>query len=427
MRTFERYYNAIRFLEGLSNLPLDGDYMSTQRHEGVYLKRMRSFLQLIGNPEKGMKYIHITGTSGKGSVTNTLHEILHLAGKNVGSFTSPFVTTSIEKIRVGSLFIDPHEFADIVDYLKPYIDTAYMHGPYGRPSYFEIFLAIAFVYFKQKKCEWVVLEVGLGGRFDATNIIERPVVTAITTIDYDHTHILGNSLKKIAYDKAGIIKKGCTFFTTEQRPALIDLFAHICTQLKVKMVHLPSQIHYREYNRALVTAIARHVGIADSVIHKGIQQARLQCRFEIMHHQPYIVLDGAHNRSKIRSTLSNLKGLSYRHLHLVIGMAENKDDRVILQEIVPHADAVYISRFQIKERKCAHPKKLAEETRKHSKRSARVHTYLDPQHAFNHACTDAKKDDLILVVGSFFLAGEIRQRWYTEEWILKHRKSFKHQ
>jgi len=157
-----------------------------------------------------------------------IHEVLLVSGKKVGSFTSPFVVTSIEKVKVGELYISPEEFADIVEYLKPFIDEAYISGPYGRPSYFEIFFAIALVYFKQQKCEWVVLEVGLGGRYDATNIIERPIVTAITNIDYDHTEILGKTLKKIAFDKAGIIKTGAEFFTTEQNKSVLAVFSEIC-------------------------------------------------------------------------------------------------------------------------------------------------------------------------------------------------------
>jgi dihydrofolate synthase/folylpolyglutamate synthase len=424
MNNFERYYDAIAFLEGLSNLPLNGDYMATQRHQGVYLKRMRYFLNLIGNPDRDMKYIHITGTAGKGTVTNMTHEILRASGKKVGSFTSPFVTTSIEKIRVDDLYIAPDELADIVEYLKPYIDTAYQKGPYGRPSYFEIFLAIAFLYFKQQKCEWVVLEVGLGGRFDATNVIEKVAVTAITTIDYDHTHILGKTLKEIAYDKAGIIKKGSQFFTAEQRPVLVNMFRDICTQVKVPLTHISDKENYQEYNKALVTAIAKSLGITDSDIKKGIARAQLQCRFEIIAERPYIVLDGAHNRSKIRSTIVNLEKLKYQKLFLIVGMAENKDEALILDQIIPCADMVYATRFQIKDRKCAHPKELAQQSKKYLKKSAKIEVFLDPNQAFTKARGAAKENDLILVAGSFFLAGELRKKWFPENWILRKRKSF---
>ncbi len=424
MNNFERYYDAINFLEGLSNLPLNGDYMVKQRHVGVYLKRMRYFLSLIGNPDKGIKYIHITGTAGKGTVTSMIHEILQVSGKKVGSFTSPFVTTSIEKIKVGNTYIAPGELADIVEYLKPFIDKAYLDGPYGRPSYFEIFLAIAFMYFKQQKCEWVVLEVGLGGRYDATNVIEKAVVTAITTIDYDHTHILGKTLRKIAYDKAGIIKGGSLFFTAEQRPALIKIFTKICNEKKVKLNQITRQINYKEYNKALASAIAKSIGISEQHITKGVAIARLQCRFEVIQKRPFVVLDGAHNRSKIRSTIVNLRDIKFDRLHLVVGMAENKDETLILNQIIPHADKVYMTRFQIKDRKCAHPKELTKISGKYLKKSAQIETFLDPNQAFAKAMSEAKEEDLVLVTGSFFLAGEIRKKWFSEQWILSKRKSF---
>lgn len=424
MNNFERYHNAINFLEGLSNLPLDGDYMIKQRHLGVYLKRMRYFLELIGNPDKGMKYIHITGTAGKGTVTNMIHEILNVSGKNVGSFTSPFVTTSIEKIKVKDNYISPDELADIVEYLKLFIDKAYLKGPYGRPSYFEIFLAIAFVYFKQQKCEYVVLEVGLGGRYDATNVIEKAVATAITTIDYDHTHILGKTLKEIAYDKAGIIKKGSAFFTAEQRPALIKIFDGICKEKKIKLNQIQYQENYQEYNKALASEITRSLGVSEQDIKKGIAIARLQCRFEIVQKKPFVVLDGAHNRSKIRSTIVNLENLIFNKLYLIIGMAENKDDALILNQIIPLADKVYITRFQTKDRKCAHPKELTERSQKYLKKSAQTETFLDPSQALTKALSKAKEDDLVLVTGSFFLVGEMRKKWFSEKWILSKRKSF---
>ncbi len=424
MNNFNRYYQAINFLEGLSNLPLESSETIKQKDSRFYLKRMRYFLNLLGNPDRGMNYIHITGTAGKGTVTNMLHEILNTSGKRVGSFTSPFVTTSIEKIRVGDNYITPHELATIVDYLKPYIDRAYLEGPYGRPSYFEIFLAIAFLYFRQQKCDWVVLEVGLGGRYDATNVIEKAIVTAITTIDYDHTHILGKTLNKIAFDKAGIIKEGSTFFTAEQRQALLKIFREICQEKKVELTQIPQQINYQEYNEALATSIASHLKIPPPDIKRGLDKARLPCRFEIMEQKPWIILDGAHNRSKIRSTIVNLRKLKFDKLYLIIGLAENKEQTMILDQIIPLADRVYITRFQIKERKCAPPKQLLKKSKNYLKKSARIALFLDASQALAKARSEANKNDVILVAGSFFLAGELRKHWYPEELILKNRKSF---
>ncbi len=426
MNSFERYHKAISFLEGLNNLPLQGDYMIDKHHADIYIKRMRYFLEPLGNPDKNIKFIHIAGTSGKGTVTNMVHEILYSAGKNVGSFTSPSITTSIEKIKVADKYIAPDELAEIVEYLKPYIDKAYIEGLYGRPSYFEIFLAIALIYFKQQKCEWVVLEVGLGGRFDATNVIEKPVITAITNIDYDHTEILGKTLKKIANDKAGIIKPGSEFFTTEQRSALHNLFKDISKKQNAGFHKLSNQEDYKKRNQALATAITKHLGVAEKHIEAGIKNSKLICRFEIIQKNPMVVLDGAHNRSKIETTIDNLNQLTFKKLFIIIGIADNKDHVSILEQIIPEADHIFFTRFQNKNRKCAHPKELFLKSKKYinKKKSVRTELYLDPEQALDKALKIATAHDLILVAGSFFLAGELRKRWVSEEWILKQGRGF---
>ena len=422
MNQFTSYHEAIQYLEGLSNLPLNGDYMIDTRHLGLYLKRMRYFLNLIGNPDQDIKFIHITGTAGKGTVTNMVHEILNVSGKRVGSFTSPFVTTSIEKIKVGDLYIAPKEFANIVDHLKPHIDRAYIHGPYGRASYFEIFLAIALIYFKKQRCEWVVLEVGLGGRYDATNVIKNPVITTITNIDYDHTEILGKTLNKIARDKAGIIKKGSVFFTAEQRPRLTNMFKGICKDEKAFFNNISRQESVDAYNRALATAISKEIGIKERFIIEGIKKAKLQCRFETIQVKPLVIVDGAHNRAKMASTVSNLEKIARKKLHLIIGMAENKDYDSLLSQIIPCADSVTITRTQTKDRKCAHPKELLEISKRYVRKNVSMRTYLDPNQALKEVLKKAHKNDAVIITGSFFLAGELRKHWVPEETILQKRK-----
>lgn len=422
MNTFKKYYAAVAYIEGLANMPLQGDYMKKHNNPEIFLKRMRYFLKLLGNPGKDLRYIHVTGTSGKGTVTNMIHEILYSAGKKVGSFTSPFVTTSIEKIKVGGLYISPQEFANITEELKPHIDEAYIHGPYGRPSYFEIFMAIALIYFERQGCEFVVLEVGLGGRFDATNIIAKPLVTAITCIDYDHMEILGKTLTKIAYDKAGIIKADSQFFTAEQRPQLLRMFRKICNKVGAHYHSTGLQGDHHSRNKILASQIAHALGIQDTYIARGIQKARLQCRFEMMQKTPVVILDGAHNPSKMQSTVHNLSKLKYNKLHVVIAMLENKDHEAILEEIIPLADRVSITRFQSKDRKSAEPRTLAHEARKLLKKNTRLNVFLDPHRALNESIAIARNNDVILVTGSFFLAGEMRKRWMLEEHILRKRK-----
>ena len=387
MLDFSRYHDAVRYMEGLSNIASGPDYMKSRPHDpSIYIKRMQWFLDLIGNPERGFKYIHITGTAGKGTVASMIHRSLIMDHKKAGLFTSPFVTTSIEKIQVGDLYIAPDEFADIVKAMKPKIDQAFAKCPWGGPSYFERFLAIALIYFKKLQCQWVVLEVGCGGRYDATNVIPAPIISAITNIDYDHTHILGKTLTKIARDKAGIIKKGSKFFTTETRPRLRQIMEDICKEQSA------SYAYVKGGNKELVEAM-------------GFKTADVQlpARFEIVQQKPLVIIDGAHNKAKIRHTAEQLKKLKFNKLHLVFALAANKDRSITNQ--IP-ADFIYPTRFSNPERQCMN-----------------LGGYTDAHQALDAALKKAGPDDAILITGSFYLAGELRQRWYAEESILNARLS----
>jgi len=428
MDKFEKYYEAVRFIEGLSNV-LSGDYMKKDPKvdESIYIKRMRYFLHLLGDPDKKFKFIHVTGTSGKGTVATMLSEILFASGKNVGLFTSPFATASIEKIKVNDKYIPPDEFADILEYLKPYIDKAYVNGPYGGPSYFELFFAISLIYFARKKCDWVVAEVGCGGRYDATNIIQNPVATVITNINYDHTHILGKTLKKIAYDKAGIIKKGSVFFTTEERPCLLKIFEEICQKEKVKYFFVKNKDKDTQaINISLATSVADYLGtgIGKKHIAAGLAKTKLPCRFEVVQKNPVVILDGAHNFSKINSTIANLKKIKYKKFFLVFSIAKNKEVEKIVKIIAPVADHIFCTRYLVSERKCAPPKNLSEIFSRYKNPKAKITVLHDPNQALDMVLKLASPEDAILVTGSFFLAGELRKKWYSEEFIFKNLSSF---
>ena len=209
-----------------------------------------------------------------------------------------------------------------------------------------------------------MLEVGLGGRYDATNAIEKPLVTAITNIDYDHTEILGKTLKKIGTDKAGIIKSRSVFFTTERRPALLKIFNEICREKRVLFYRVSSLSSgdYQEENKALAGAISRYVGVSDAHITEGIRNARLMCRFEIIQNEkgkPLVILDGAHNRSKIKTTIDNLKKLKFKKLYLIVGISDNKDHISILKQLIPQADHVFFYTFSNKRQKMCSSKRPA--------------------------------------------------------------------
>jgi dihydrofolate synthase/folylpolyglutamate synthase len=384
---------------------------------------MSYFLNLLGNPQNGFKFIHVTGTAGKGTVATMIHNMLVESGKKSGLFTSPNVVSPIERIQVGDLYIAPDEFADLIDELKPAIDEANRSGKFGRPSQFEIEFAVALLYFKKKKCEWAVLEVGCGGRFDATNIIKSPEVAVITCIDYDHTDILGKTLKKIAYDKAGIIKPGSQIFTAESRPALVKMFKDISKAKGAKFHH----ILYRnedDSNEILAAAVGKVLKLTDEAVKRGISMTRLPARFEIVSKHPLTIIDGAHNQVKISRMISRLKKEKFKKLFLIVAIASNKDTPAILKQIIPLADEIFFTRFGSRDRKPAPPERLLKESKKYLKAEARAEIFLDSADALAAARRRAGRQDCILITGSFFLAGELRRLWFPEERILAKRRSF---
>lgn len=425
MENMKDYYSAVAYLESLGNAT--GGYQKTniQAHPRpeMYLERMQDFLDSIGNPEKGFKYIHITGTAGKGSVSSIVHATLTKAGKKAGLFTSPFTVSTIEKIQVGEKYIDPHVFADITQYLKKFVDEAILSGRHGAPSYFELILAIAFLYFKKEKCEYIVLEVGLGGRYDATNIITNPLVTAITNIGWDHMNILGPRLEDIALDKSGIIKKNSIFFTTESNPKMLQIFKKACKNIQAEYCSLSAKgLSYREQNTLLAYSICKSLGVIGSM---GDLSTPLQlpARFEIVEKNPLVIIDGAHNVSKISATIFSLRQFTYKRLILIIGISADKDWDTMLKNISPLADEICVTRFNIIGRQAVDLKLLYKAALKYGKKSCRVKVYSDPIQAYNDAKKRLAPNDALLITGSFYLAGEIRRLYCPELKILHQRNS----
>ena len=408
MDNYKTYYETVKYLESLSSLS-DIKKYAKDTEPGNYLKKTKYFLDLIGNPQDKFKFIHITGTAGKGTTANLVHFLLDKNGHRSGLFTSPYATTSIEKIKVGKLLISPDDFCDIVDFLKPFIDKAYLECPYGPPSYFEIFLAIALVYFQRQKCEWVVLEVGMGGMYDATNIIKNPIVTAITNIGLDHTNVLGKTLTKIAKDKAGIIKKHSIFLTTEMKPHLLKILKNRVSEVGAKRF-----IKVEGENEELALAITKSIGLKTFSLDNA---PKLSCRFEVMQNRPLVVIDGAHNPSKIKYSLAKIKGLKYDNLIVVLSIAEDKNHQEMIEEVTSLANEIYFTRFLVSERACASPKKLYNIYKK-IKPKGKASVMLDPFSALTKILNKAKDNDLIFITGSFFLAGELRKYWIPEENIL---------
>ena len=420
---FARYYSAVRYIESLGNI--SGGYQKTNLkahpRPQMFLERMRELLNLLGNPEKGFKYIHITGTAGKGSVSSAVYRELVKAGKRAGLFTSPFVVSTIEKIQTGKKYADPFVFAELTEKIKPMIDKMIESGKYGAPSYFEMIFALALLYFKMEKCEYVTLEVGLGGRYDATNVIRKPLVTAITNIDLDHTNILGSKRTDIALDKAGIIKKGSKFFTTESDRNILKIFKDECEKAGTKYHFISTNgLDYNIRNSLLATHICYDLGIINSPANM-VLIPDLPARFEIVERKPFVIIDGAHNPGKMASVIFNLRRIKYRKLLLIIAISEDKDWRKVVSIIAPRADIICATRFSVPGRQPVSPDLLMREVRKCARDSARIYLCSDPVNAFKDARNKLYQDDALLVTGSFYLAGDIRALYYSEDVILRNR------
>lgn len=422
---YARYYSTIRYLESLNNI--SGSYqkinLTAHPHPEMYLQRMQDLLDRIDNPEKGFKYIHITGTAGKGSVSSIVHATLLSHSKSVGLFASPFTVSTIEKIQVGKSYIDPLIFSDMVESIKPHIDSMSIFGKYGMPSYFEIIFAIALLYFQKMKCEYVVLEVGLGGRYDATNIIKNPLVTAITNIGLDHIQVLGSTEEKIAHDKAGIIKKDSIFFTTEDDRKLLSIFKNECGVVGASYHECKVRgLDYEKRNELLAGSICLNLGIIEKIEAISIPE-QLPARFEIVGNKPLVIIDGAHNVAKIKATAHKLKRYKYKELSLVIAISADKDWKSMLKILLPVAKNIYVTRFITSNRQCVSPKDLMEFAKNNASKSSFVSLYSDPIKAFNEAKSKISQTDALLVTGSFYLAGDIRSLYCPEEQILKQRNS----
>ncbi len=388
----------------------------------IFVQRTKYILEKVGRPDKGLKFIHVTGTAGKGTVSTIMHSLLVRDGKKAGLFTSPYVTTAIEMMRVGELYISPADFVDIVDDVKQAIES---ESSYGKPTASELFFVIALIYFKREGCGWAVIEAGIGGRYDATNAIEHPKATVVTNIDLDHTKILGKTYEAIASDKAGIIKKGSLFFTGEKKKKILSLFKKVCRDEGATFHAVPVRGDAYKQGEILASAVCASLGVSKKILDEAVKVS-LPCRFEQVSFTPTVILDGAHNRIKMQSVRKNLSDISYEKLHLIFSMGSITEDSVrMLPEIVPLADTIVIAGSGDSKRKLANPEAVLSLVTKHAKKGVKIETAPSPAEAYDLISKEASEPDCILATGSFFLVGELRKKWFPEKWILEHRKSFK--
>ena len=411
------YDDVIRYLYGLQKYGIK-----------FGLSKTSNLLKFFGNPHHGQRYVHIAGTNGKGSVAAMLEAVLLESGLKVGLYSSPHLVRFTERFRINGQEISPEKVAAIGGELMDVIDSK------EPPTFFEVVTAMALIYFAREGTDISIMEVGMGGRLDATNVI-RPRVSVITNISLDHQFFLGRHLRDIAKEKAGIIKQGVDLVTGATQPVVIELFRRKCQEkgasfwrvgkdvryrtngtrlnyygLKRRLKDLELGLHgiYQHRNAATALAVVELLGekegykVSSDHIRAGLRKPVWPGRLHIVSREPLLILDGAHNPGAIRSLAHSIqKGFRYRRLILVLGVMGDKDIKGIMRGIVPIADYVIYSRPEY--HRAAAPETL-ERVGAPIGKPGEILPEL-PQ-ALQRARELASPEDMILVTGSLFAVGD---------------------
>lgn len=428
---FMNYQETVEYL--MNRLP-----MFSRVGSAAFKKDLTNTLKLcsyLGDPQKKFKSIHVAGTNGKGSVSHMLAAILQTAGYKTGLYTSPHLKDFRERIRINGKMVHEKFVIDFTKRILPEIGRI-------NPSFFEITVAMAFEYFAEQKVDVAVIEVGLGGRFDSTNVI-TPELSVITNIGWDHMNMLGDSLGKIAFEKAGIIKENIPAVVGEVLPETKDIFIQ-----KAKEKNAPLSIasqrrqatNWHWERQELVVEVSEQHKTDHQIYHldlPGIYQVKnlltvleacsqlrqlgwntgeeniqkalpgvkkitgLHGRWEIIHHKPDVVLDVAHNVDGIKQIAEQIEVTDYRQLHLIIGMVKDKEVEKVISLLPREAD-YYFTKAHI-------PRALPEDQLALKAKAIELQgeTFPDVNIALQAALAKAHKDDLILICGSVFLVGEV--------------------
>ncbi|MDP3725102.1 MAG: folylpolyglutamate synthase/dihydrofolate synthase family protein [Nanoarchaeota archaeon] len=421
------YNSAVRYLESLIPDP------AKKRQGNMRLERIEHLLRLIGNPEKSFKSIHIGGTSGKGSTAYITAAILKEAGYNTGLHLSPHLEKINERLQINGKLISDKEFTNLVAWIKPYVKQVEKEGEYGAPSYFEVLVAMSFEYFKRKKVEIAVIEVGLGGTLDATNVI-HPLVAIITNVGLDHTEILGNTVEKIAREKAGIIKEGIEVVTAATQKSVLGIIKKCCKEKHARLTIIEKRPNvpplrpigeHQKVNAACAIMAIKKLGfkVSETAIERALLHVQIPGRFEVIEKlkKPTIVLDGAHNPAKMRALVDTLRQFfAKRKITFVFAAKKGKDAEAMLRLLAPLAEKFYFTRFQATtdfgKNQSMNPEELGKILKKIN-RSIQTETSQNSKKTFYKIVADSKRNfqlstfnfQLICVTGSLYLVGEARK------------------
>ena len=329
------------------------------------LERITALLEAMGHPERKCKFVHVAGTNGKGSTCAMLASIFQAAGYKTGLYTSPFIVEFGERIQVNGQMISNDDICALTEYVKPFAESIF-----EQPTEFEMVTAIGFEYFARQQCDIVVCEVGMGGEFDATNVILPPEVAILCNIGLDHTEVLGDTLEKIAATKSGIIKPGCDAVIYREQPSVEAVFEERCKKVGAKLhkanfdsirlrshglegqvfdcdgyeaLELPLLGDHQLHNAAVALTTAtvmqqRGWKLTDDDIREGLASVRWPGRFDVRRSDPLFIIDGGHNPQCIQALVKNIQDyLPGRPLTILTGVLADKDYNCMYRNVEPYA------------------------------------------------------------------------------------------
>ena len=402
------------------------------------LEHTMEFMSRLGHPERSMKIIHVAGTNGKGSVCAFLSSMLTAAGKRTGLFTSPHLVKINERFQINNEMVSDEEFLLAYEKVDQVVKQMVADG-LPHPTYFELLYAVGMVLFKERQAEYVVLETGLGGRLDATNTVEHPLATVITSISLDHTEILGDTIEKIAYEKAGIMKPGVPVIYDGSNPKAEKVIVERAKELgcpaypmypSMYEVFLKSHKNidfylncgYYEHTRVTVPYLADYQMMNSSLAllaidvvdqdHQipmetrltGIKNTRWQGRMETV--MPGVVLDGAHNASGVEEFVKTVRQIEgTQKVVMLFAAVVEKNFEKMIETICTNTNLSSVVATEIKGDRNVPAKELADVFRKYTK--APVIAVPDIKDAFEEALIE-KEDGMLFCVGSLYLVGELK-------------------
>jgi len=422
---------------------LDYIYDLTKYGIKLGLNNIKYLLFLLGDPHKKIKIIHVAGTNGKGSTASFISSILQSDGYKVGLYTSPHLVDFTERININNKQINRKKVSELLERIKPFIEKVAQTPSYGHPTFFEVITSLAFLYFFEEQVDFLVLEVGLGGRLDATNVCE-PLISVITHIDYDHMDKLGNSLEEIAREKGGIIKPERIVISSKQYREAQNEIKRIADEKNsliyssgkginyeivksdIKGVVFDLEGIYHNFKNLHTPLLGRHqadnattaiaavealkisgIDISQKAIRAGLEKVKWTGRLEVIQNNPTLLLDGAHNPNGVKIMLQALEEIfSYQRLILVLGIFTDKDYKKMIQILAPNADLIIATKA--KTPRAAPPQTIVKEAAQYINENKIMVTKNIPQ-AINCALSNSKEDDLICITGSLYTVGEAKR------------------